>query len=416
MRILFFSYYNPLGKGGFEKQGMGLMKTLASQGHELACLTVATPDNANQIKSNLEATQIFKLGCFVIPHQEKKYSLKAKILFWISSNPVDVILGETSELKCQVDSIINIIINNAKIEVIHCLSLRTSYYLTSFTSYPLVLDLVDSYTNLKKRYIQYYLSNLQIKNFLLLYPELIKTARIEKDILKKYSQFPVAVVSPVDKKCLLEINYQSPVFVVNHPHTLNISEKNELNMKPENKIITFYGSLDKANTTALDYLIKDILPKVIQKHYNLKLLITGISLSEKIFNLEKTYDWIKVVPTVDNIEDFASQSTLNCWPFRLGTGFKNKIIESMALSKPVVTTTIGAEALTESQKQGLLIADNAQGLADHISYLLDNSDEALRLGKINHQIAITEFTWEKKAQDYLQLYELAKDNLKIKNQ
>ena len=50
MRILFISYYNPLGKGGFEKQAMGLMNTFASQGHEIACLTIATPENQAQIQ------------------------------------------------------------------------------------------------------------------------------------------------------------------------------------------------------------------------------------------------------------------------------------------------------------------------------------------------------------------------------
>jgi glycosyltransferase involved in cell wall biosynthesis len=94
---------------------------------------------------------------------------------------------------------------------------------------------------------------------------------------------------------------------------------------------------------------------------------------------------------------------------------KNKIIESMALSKPVVTTTIGTEALTESQKKGLLIADDSQGLADHVIYLLDNPNERLRLGEINHQIAITDFTWEKKAQDYLKLYQLAQQQIKDKD-
>jgi hypothetical protein len=37
-------------------------------------------------------------------------------------------------------------------------------------------------------------------------------------------------------------------------------------------------------------------------------------------------------------------------------------------------------------------------------------------GKINYEVAITEFTWERKAQDYLQLYQLAQDQVKHKNQ
>jgi glycosyltransferase involved in cell wall biosynthesis len=414
VKILFFSYYNPLGKGGFEKQGMGLMKTLANQGHEIVCLTISTPSNQAQIQSELEATKIFKLGCFVIPHQEKKYSLKAKVLFWLSFNPIDVMIEETPELKSKINLIVQNIIDKQKTDVIHCLSLRTAYYLMNFVNTPLVLDLVDAYSNHKKRTIKYHLSHFDFRKTFSLIIDLIKTVKIEKSILKKYTRSPVAVVSPIDQKILSNISHSSQVYNVTHPVTI---KPNTNKQEHDSQLtITFYGYLEQRwNSDALNYLINEIIPIVLQKHPDLKLLITGINLSEKIFKLEEKFNWITVVPTVNNIEEFASQSTLNCWPFRLGSGFKNKIIESMALSKPVVTTTIGTEALTESQKKGLLIADDSQGLAAHVIYLLDNPNERLRLGEINHQIAIKDFTWEKKAQDYLKLYQLAQQQIKDKD-
>ena len=226
------------------------------------------------------------------------------------------------------------------------------------------------------------------------------------------------VVSNLDKEILTNLNKNSLVYCVSHPVTINYQRiKIERNNQKASKFITFYGYLEQIwNNDAFLFLVQKIMPMVMKRHPDLKLLVTGINVSQNVFDLEKQFDWIKVIPTVDNIEEFASQATLNCWPFRLGSGFKNKIIESMALSKPVVTTTIGAEALTESQKKGLLIADTAQGLADHIIYLLDNPDERFRLGEINYEIATTEFTWERKAQDYLQLYQLAQDKFKHKDQ
>ena len=417
MKILFFSYYNPLGKGGFEKQAMGLMNTFASQGHEIACLTIATPENQAQIQKELQATGIFTLSPFVISHQEKAYSFKTRTLFWLSSNPVNLLINETSELKFQVNSMVNQIINEKKIDIIHCLSLRTSYYLKDFSDFPLVLDLVDSFTNHKKRLLKYYISQLNFAKINSLFLDFIKTIKIEKNILKSYPHSPVLVVSNLDKEILTNLNKNSLVYCVSHPVTINYQRiKIERNNQKASKFITFYGYLEQIwNNDAFLFLVQKIMPMVMKRHPDLKLLVTGINVSQNVFDLEKQFDWIKVIPTVDNIEEFASQATLNCWPFRLGSGFKNKIIESMALSKPVVTTTIGAEALTESQTKGLLIADTAQGLADHIIYLLDNPDERFRLGEINYEIATTEFTWERKAQDYLQLYQLAQDKFKHKN-
>jgi glycosyltransferase involved in cell wall biosynthesis len=416
MNILFTSYYNPLGKGGFEKQAMGLMKTLNQQGHHIACLTIATPDNQAQIKKELEATGIFNLGSFVISHQKKGYSFKTKLLFWFSQNPIDLMTHETPELKSQVNSMISQIIEDQQIDVIHCLSLRTCYYLKNYSNFPLVLDLVDSFTSHKKRLLKYYISQLDFAKTKNLFFDFIKTIKIEKNILKSYPNSPVLVVSNLDQKILTNLNKNSLVYCVSHPVTINCQKITIENNQKTSKIITFYGYLEQMwNNDAFLFLVQKIMPMVIKRHPDLKLLVTGINLSQKIFNLEKQFDWIKVIPMVENIEEFASQATLNCWPFRLGSGFKNKIIESMALGKPVITTTIGAEALTESQKKALLIADTAQGLADHIIYLLENPNERIRLGKINYEIATTEFTWERKALDYLQLYQLAQDKFKHKN-
>ena len=81
----------------------------------------------------------------------------------------------------------------------------------------------------------------------------------------------------------------------------------------------------------------------------------------------------------------------------------------MALSKPIVTTTIGAEALLANQKKGLLIADKVNELANHIIYLVENHAERKRLGEINRQIAFNDFTWEKKSQEFLKVYNIAKN-------
>lgn len=409
MRILFISYYNPLGKGGFEKQAIGLMKTFASQGHEIACITVASDENHSKIKSELEASGIFNLGSFVISYDEIQYSRISKLLFWFVANPIELIANQNLKLKNKFQSTTEFAFENFSIDIVHCLSLRTSYFLTYLSSKPMVIDLVDSFTNHKIRTLRYYLLNFRFKQLLFSIVDLLKTIRIEKNINSIYSTNPISVVSSVDKQILTKISSNSQVHVVTFGSDIETKHYNPINQEVD-KIITFYGFLEQvSNYDALYFLVNEVIPKVLIKHPDIKLLLTGRNISDEILRLSQKFSWIESFSTVDNISDFAAKATLNCWPFRFGSGFKTKILESMYLSKSIVTTTIGAEALTESQKKGLLIADTAQELAKHIIYLLDNPDERVRLGKINYEIATTEFTWEKKAQDYLQLYQLAQD-------
>ncbi len=410
MRILFISYYHPLGKGGFEKQALGLMKALAIQGHELACLTVASPEDCSKVKSDLEASGIFKLGCFVISHNEEQYSLVAKLLFWLVPNPVRLMVNQTPDLKNSIQSIITNAFEDLNIDVIHCLSLRTSYFLIDLLDKPIVLDLVDSFTNHKIRLIRYYLINFSFKGLLSSVVDLLKTVKIERATTSIYANKPITVVSRIDSKVLTQINSRSQIYVV--PFGSDILPKAEYhNLSNQNtdKSITFYGFLDQvSNDDALFFLINDIVPIVLSKHPDLRLLITGLNIPSKILALSQKFSWIEIFPTIDDISSFAAKSTLNCWPFRFGSGFKTKILESMYLSKSIVTTTIGSEALSAEQKKGILIADDANGLAAHLIHLLDNPSERVRLGEINHQTALRDFTWEKKAQDFSRIYDIAR--------
>ena len=119
MRILLLSYYNPLGKGGFEKQTFGMIETLVAQGHELSCLTITSPENYSKVKSELELSQVFKLGCFVIPHVEKEFKTTAKMLFWLSRRPSKFLALQTLELLHQYQEKIIEISTILSIEVIH---------------------------------------------------------------------------------------------------------------------------------------------------------------------------------------------------------------------------------------------------------------------------------------------------------
>lgn len=410
MNILFISYYNPLGQGGFEKQARGLLKTLIKDGHQIACLCVSSGEKRSELKSQLEATNMFSLGVSVLSYQEKAYSLKTKVLFWFSSNPVKFLATKHNNLSELLKQELDRISQQSKINYIHCLGLRTAYFIPQQLSIPGTIDLVDSWTQHKARMINYYLRS-QLKKLPTAIIDFFKTKKIEKNVLSLYGdRYPFAVVSSVDARVLKQLCPKAEVHVVTHPIAIPITKPKSVEGSNSNssRSIVFYGFLEQAsNREALLFLIDKVLPLVLQKYSDLKLKVTGFNIPTKVYELANNFKWIEVLPSIDNIGDFLSSATVTCWPFQYGSGFKNKILESMALGKPVVTTKIGAEALTEKQKQGLLIADRPEDLAKHIIYLLDNPQERYQLGKINRQIASTEFTWEQKAKDYLNLYQLS---------
>ncbi len=123
-----------------------------------------------------------------------------------------------------------------------------------------------------------------------------------------------------------------------------------------------------------------------------------------MINAAKKITWLDVHPTVEDICSFVQESTVCCFPYYLGSGIKTKVLECMAWGVPVITTSSGAEALTYSQRRGLLISDDFDDLAAHVVELLSDADKRERLSAINQTIAKDEFSPELQARSYLRAY------------
>jgi glycosyltransferase involved in cell wall biosynthesis len=84
-----------------------------------------------------------------------------------------------------------------------------------------------------------------------------------------------------------------------------------------------------------------------------------------------------------------------------GSGVKNKLIEAMAAGLTVVTNSLGAEALPEEARQGVIIADGEENIANAVIYLLNNPEESLELAKKARVMAEKYFRWEALSQQLM---------------
>ena len=411
MNILFISYYNPLGQGGFEKQTRGLFQTLVERGHKIACLCGSTKEETEKLQSQIEATKLFELGVYVLEYEDKYYNFWASILFWLVKHPSKFLGQQFSTFQSYLQKKIEYLFQELSIDVIHSLALKTTYFFSNKQQYPLVIDLVDCMSQHKKRTISYLYQERKFKQLTWGIIDLKKTLKLEKDLLLSHRQSPIAVVAKSDRAMLQKIYPHNSIHVVSHPVTINDNYCGT-NTQNTSQVLVFYGFMNTVwNIDAFNFLVHHIMPYVIKVKSSVKLKLTGLHLSQETLALSDKYSWLEIIPYVENIQDFVNEATLACWPFRYGSGVKNKILESMCLGKAVVTTNIGAEAFTKAQKRGMLIANEPQDLANHIINLLDNQDECIRLGAINRRIIKKYFTWNQKAQDYLKLYKIARKNI-----
>ena len=79
---------------------------------------------------------------------------------------------------------------------------------------------------------------------------------------------------------------------------------------------------------------------------------------------------------------------------RLGGGTRLKIVEAMAMARPVVSTTLGAEGIDARPGRELLVADPPEAFATSVVQLLQEPATGARLGSAARRLAEERYSWE----------------------
>ncbi|HLQ23051.1 MAG TPA: glycosyltransferase, partial [Gemmatimonadales bacterium] len=87
-------------------------------------------------------------------------------------------------------------------------------------------------------------------------------------------------------------------------------------------------------------------------------------------------------------------------PLRIGGGTRLKIVEGMAMSKAIVSTSLGAEGIEAVPERDLLIADGAAAFAESVLRLLGDPALAERLGRSGRRLAVERYAWSGAAEAF----------------
>ncbi len=162
----------------------------------------------------------------------------------------------------------------------------------------------------------------------------------------------------------------------------------------------------------LDQLIK-AFHKLSQENKDINLILVGASSDylQELKSLAQSFDtdhrilFFEDVPNdqIGMFYKYASVFVLNSKK----EGFGLVILEAGLYQNTVLATiTGGVPEIIQDNKNGILIpvADDHEILQSKLKYILDHPKETEVLGKALHELVITKFLWEKKYQEYLNLF------------
>jgi polysaccharide biosynthesis protein PslH len=160
-----------------------------------------------------------------------------------------------------------------------------------------------------------------------------------------------------------------------------------------NPYIVFTGAMDyPPNVDAARWFCNEILPVLQQNIPRLGFKIVGKNPHPQVLELAKR-NRVEVTGTVADIRGYLAGALALIVPLRSGGGTRLKILEAMAMERPVISTSVGAEGLEVTPGTDILIADDAEQFANHIHSLVTSAETANRLGKAARRLVVEKYDW-----------------------
>lgn len=208
-------------------------------------------------------------------------------------------------------------------------------------------------------------------------------------------------VSDVDRRLLTSVNPRLRLEVV--PNGVDTQVYRPLPKENSRPALLFIGHMNYP--PCIDgaiYLVREILPHVRQAVSDVEVWIVGMDPAPEVMQLDG--DDVHVTGRVPDIVPYYLRSRVCVVPLRSGGGTRLKILEAMALGRPVVSTTIGCEGLNVVDDQDLLIADRPDDFAAKTVRLLSDASLGERITTHARQLVVTHYDWDALADCLNQIY------------
>lgn len=142
-------------------------------------------------------------------------------------------------------------------------------------------------------------------------------------------------------------------------------------------VMVFTGAMDYwPNVDAVQWFTREILPQVLAGNPNAHFYIVGSRPANEVQALA-SLPRVHVTGTVPDVRPYIAHARIALAPLRIARGIQNKVLEAMAMAKPVVVSPQALEGISAEPGRELLCAENPAQFVAAISQLLIQPDQSL---------------------------------------
>jgi sugar transferase (PEP-CTERM/EpsH1 system associated) len=181
------------------------------------------------------------------------------------------------------------------------------------------------------------------------------------------------------------------------------------------EVIVFTGAMDYwPNVDAVRWFARDIFPAVLARNSNARFYIVGSRPTADVQALA-SLPGVRVTGTVPDVRPYLAYARAAAAPLRIARGVQNKVLEAMAMSKPVIVSAPALEGIDAEPGRDLLLAPDAGQFSIAVLSVLDKSSDELsgKLGMAARAKVETCYGWTSNLQRVDALLEASHPNVQM---
>lgn len=386
MNILFLSNWYPYPPiNGAKIRIYNLIRQLAKR-HEITLLSFSQTIPYEEAKKQIPILEQYCRSVDIIP--AKKYSPRSFAGYQGLFSFQPRIVAQTYSR--EMERLVNKKINSESFDVIIASEVNapsvTSLIASRINGIPKIIDALEIGIFKNDYYDEQKLIR-RIRNGM----TWLKLKEFTRNILRN-SQI-CTVPSAIEKQNIVEI-ISNNIDVEIVPHCIDLTYYEGQFGIPKQNSLVFTGSFTyRANEDAAFFFLEMIYPRIKSKIPDVTVKVVGSTNGVDISSWPID-DNVTFTGLLEDVRPTISGSMLSVVPLRTGAGTRLKIIESMALGTPVVSTSKGAEGLEVTHGKNIIIADDPGDFAKSVLDVLQDRQFYERLSLAGHQLVKERYSSE----------------------
>ena len=156
--------------------------------------------------------------------------------------------------------------------------------------------------------------------------------------------------------------------------------------------VVFTGAMDYwPNVDAVQWFATEVLPRLRERRPEIRFHIVGRSPTPAVQALAS--DVVNVTGTVPDVRPWLQHAAVVVAPLRLARGVQNKVLEAMAMARPVVAARSCVEAIDVQEGRELVAAESSEDYLRAVERLLDMPAEAAAVGAAGRERVLKSYAW-----------------------